>query len=134
MATENKKLTIGKLASAARVNIETIRYYLERGLIDEPPKPAKGFRLYPEDIVDRVFFIKRAQKLGFTLREIKQLLELGDGQGTNIKKMAQDKLLDIEKKIEDLSHIRLTLVDLISKCDNNQLDRDFTVIDALIKS
>lgn len=64
MATE---LTIGKLADAAGVNVETIRYYQRRGLLDEPAKPLGGHRRYPVDMVKRLRFIKRAQALGFTL-------------------------------------------------------------------
>ncbi|CAH5290707.1 Mercuric resistance operon regulatory protein (plasmid) [Citrobacter freundii] len=66
MATE---LTIGKLADAAGVNVETIRYYQRRGLLDEPAKPLGGHRRYPVDMVKRLRFIKRAQALGFTLSE-----------------------------------------------------------------
>lgn len=68
MATE---LTIGKLADAAGVNVETIRYYQRRGLLDEPAKPLGGHRRYPVDMVKRLRFIKRAQALGFTLSEVR---------------------------------------------------------------
>lgn len=75
MATE---LTIGKLADAAGVNVETIRYYQRRGLLDEPAKPLGGHRRYPVDMVKRLRFIKRAQALGFTLSEVGGLLTLDE--------------------------------------------------------
>lgn len=74
-----RALTIGRLAAAAGVNVETIRYYQRRGLLDEPNKPFQGYRHYPDDTVKRVRFIKRAQALGFTLEEIAGLLRLDGG-------------------------------------------------------
>ena len=72
-------MTIGNLAKAAGVNVETIRYYQRIGLVDEPDKPAQGYRRYPASIIDRIRFIKRAQELGFRLNEIIDLLSLNDG-------------------------------------------------------
>ena len=69
-------LTIGKLAAAAGVNLQTVRYYQRRGLIDQPPKPSTGYRRYPRATVDRIRFIKRAQQLGFTLDDIEEMLAL----------------------------------------------------------
>ena len=74
MTRNNPPLTIGRLAKAAEVNIETIRHYQRKGLIVEPEKPLGGFRHYPDTSVDRIRFVKRAQQLGFSLEEIKQLL------------------------------------------------------------
>ena len=77
-ATSNKPFTIGILAKAAEVNIETVRYYQRVGLIKEPAKPLQGYRTYPSVTLNRIKFIKRAQQLGFSLTEIAELLELGE--------------------------------------------------------
>ncbi|RMD87435.1 MAG: MerR family transcriptional regulator, partial [Candidatus Dadabacteria bacterium] len=69
-------LTIGKVATQAGVHVETVRYYEQRGLIPKPPRSAAGYRVYSEPYVERIRFIKRAQELGFTLKEIKELLFL----------------------------------------------------------
>ena len=74
------EVPIGALAEAAGVNVETIRYYQRRGLVEEPNKPMGGHRRYSASAVKRVVFIKRAQQLGFTLEEVKALLRLEDGQ------------------------------------------------------
>ena len=110
-------LTIGTLASNAGVNIETIRYYQRRGLLREPPKPKEGYRRYPGESVDRVRFIKRAQKLGFTLDEISTLLELGDGHCAETKQLAEQKLQMIEARLVDLEKIRNTIKALVNQCE-----------------
>lgn len=69
-------MTIGEVASRAQVNIQTVRYYERRGLLSEPRRSAAGYRQYPEAVVPRIRFIKRAQELGFTLEEIGELLAL----------------------------------------------------------
>ncbi|QIJ03794.1 MerR family transcriptional regulator [Shewanella chilikensis] len=70
--------TIGKLAEQASINVETVRYYERRGLIEKPEKPHLGYRLYPLATLNRIKFIKRSQDLGFTLEEISNLLSLND--------------------------------------------------------
>lgn len=112
-----KTLTIGKLARAADVNIETIRYYQRVNLIDEPIKPASGYRQYNIDIVNRIHFIKRAKKLGFSLKEISELLELGDGHCDDIRIRAEEKRNVINQQIDDLTNMRNTLDSLIHSCD-----------------
>ena len=76
-------LTIGKLAESAGVNIETLRYYQRRGLLDAPPKPYTGYRRYDQRHVTRIRFIKRAQTLGFTLSEVAELITLDGGTGAD---------------------------------------------------
>ena len=112
-----KGITIGTLARKAGVNIETIRYYQRRGLLEEPPKPAQGYRLYPVEAVARVLFIKRAQRLGFSLEEIGNLLRLGDGDCREAKAIALQKLSVIESRLEDLQRMKHTLQELIARCD-----------------
>ena len=113
-----KPLTIGYLARMAGVNIETIRYYQRTGLIDEPPKPDSGYRIYPPRTIERIKFIKRAQGLGFSLKEIKELLELGDGHCEDVRVKAEQKRAHIDQQINELTKLRNTLDTLINSCQN----------------
>jgi MerR family transcriptional regulator, mercuric resistance operon regulatory protein len=111
-------LTIGRVASAAGVNVETVRFYQRRKLLEEPTKPLGGVRRYPVEMVSRIRFIKRAQKLGFTLDEVQNLLSLEDGQ--NCKKthdLAVKKLAVVEARITDLNRMRRMLKTLIAECE-----------------
>lgn len=116
-------LTIGSLAKAAGVNVETIRYYQRIGLIDEPTKPQHGFRTYPAVTLQRVKFIKRAQQLGFSLQEIDELLELGSGSSENtcsdVRVRAEQKVLQINQQIQDLEGLRRSLNQLITSCNKD---------------
>jgi len=109
-------LTIGRLAKAAEVNVETVRYYQRVGLVIEPVKPLDGFRVYPNETVNRIRFIKRAQKLGFSLQDIAHLLELGEGHCDDVREQAEAKLGQIEAQIKDLQAMRKTLKKLITEC------------------
>lgn len=109
-------LTIGKLARAARVNIETIRYYQHRGLLPKPARPLGGIRRYPPDTLDRLLFVKRAQQLGFTLKEIGELFALGEGSCRDTRLLAESKVTDIEQRLRDLKAMRATLNRLIRAC------------------
>lgn len=112
-----EELTIGLLARAARVNVETIRYYQRRGLLEEPPKPLRGRRCYSGVALRRVRFIKRAQSLGFTLEEIKSLLQLDDGLScVQTRRIAEQKLESIEQRLTDLIRVRQALKSLIRAC------------------
>lgn len=111
------ELTIGKLAEAAGVNIETIRYYQRRGLLDEPIKPLGGHRRYSADETKRVRFIKRAQALGFTLAEVSGLLTLDAAcTCTETRALAARKLELIEQKMADLAAMRQVLGGLVQQC------------------
>ncbi len=109
-------ITIGRLARQAGINIETIRYYQRRGLIATPRKPLGGIRRYADDALARISFIKRAQELGFSLREIAELLKLGDGSCKQTRAIAEQRLTDIEKRMRDLQSMRITLTKLIRSC------------------
>lgn len=109
-------LTIGRLAKAAEVNVETVRYYQRVGLVIEPVKALDGFRVYPNETVNRIRFIKRAQKLGFSLQDIAHLLELGEGHCDDVREQAEAKLGQIEAQIKDLQAMRKTLKKLITEC------------------
>lgn len=112
------ELTIGRLAAAAGVNVETIRYYQRRGLLDEPDKPLGGYRRYPADTAKRVRFIKRAQALGFTLEEIAVLLRLDQARAcAETRALAARKLALIERKLTDLAAMRDALAGLVRECD-----------------
>lgn len=111
------EFTIGRLAMAAGVNVETVRYYQRRGLIKEPDKPQQGFRKYPYEVIEHIKFIKRAQQLGFSLNEIADLLELGDGHCRDIRERAERKRDKIEEQIRDLQALSETLNQLIRKCN-----------------
>ena len=124
-------LTIGKLASSADVNVETIRYYQRMGLIIEPPKPVSGFRHYPESDIERVRFTKRAQQLGFTLKEIQDLLALGEKHCKEVQALAKEKLDKIESHMKDLKSMRSALKSLLLQCE---ADTDSNAHCAIIES
>ena len=117
----HKPLTIGHLARAASVNIETVRYYQRIGLIQEPQKPLSGYRIYPSETVDRIRFIKSAQPLGFSLQEISELLDLGGGHCADVRQRAEQKRTHIDQQINELQNLRTTLDKLIQSC---QADAD----------
>jgi MerR family mercuric resistance operon transcriptional regulator len=111
-------MTIGKLAEAAGVNVETIRYYQRRGLLEEPAKPLYGQRRYSLEQAKRVRFIKRAQALGFTLAEVGQLLVLNEARSCKTTRaLAAHKLEMIEGKMADLEAVRQALGKLVRQCD-----------------
>jgi MerR family mercuric resistance operon transcriptional regulator len=125
-------MSIGRLAKAADVNVETIRYYQRRGLLDEPSKPLGGHRRYSGPAATRVRFIKRAQQLGFTLEEIKDLLLLEDGQSCReTRLLAEHKLGLIEDRIADLSRMRRLLKCLIAECVEGKRPRACPIIATL---
>ncbi len=114
-----KELTIGALAKAAGVNVETIRFYERKGLLSRPPKPEEGYRRYPMEAVKQVRFIKGAQRLGFSLKEIAELLVLGRQGGiscTEMLDLTSRKVVDIEHKIAALEVMKSTLLELAGKC------------------
>ena len=115
-------LTVGKLASAAGVGVETIRFYQKRGLL-AAPEVSKGYRHYEERDVARIQFIKRAQAIGFTLKEIGELIELEQDSAAQcgvVKERADEKIAAIDAKLADLERMRLELVKLSSSCPSEQ--------------
>ena len=112
------KLTIGHIAHAAGVNVETVRYYQRRGLVSLPPKRTRGFRYYTPETVSRVRFIKRAQALGMSLKEVQRLLKL-DAKGAckENRSLALAKLALVESKLVELARLRGVLQDLVAACD-----------------
>ncbi|SCK20632.1 MerR family transcriptional regulator, mercuric resistance operon regulatory protein [Variovorax sp. HW608] len=111
------RLTIGRLAKAAGVGVETIRYYQSRGLLPVP-KAATGFRQYPMSMIDRIGFIKRAQDLGFLLDEVASLLDLEDGRNRRaIQTVTRRRLEQINEKLSDLERMRSALRGLLDECE-----------------
>ncbi len=112
-------LRIGDVAERGGVNLQTIRYYEREGLLSQPPRLPSGYRIFPESAVRRVRFIKRAQELGFSLAEIRDLLSLRDDAGAGAQDMrdrAKSKVADIEEKIHALQAMKDALNNLAEKC------------------
>ncbi|HKK45815.1 MAG TPA: MerR family transcriptional regulator [Balneolaceae bacterium] len=125
---------IGEVARRADVNKDTVRYYEERELIPKPDRRRSGYRIFTRRHIDQIKFIKRAQQLGFTLNEIKELLELRMDEKTScseIKNEAQAKYQDVSEKIEDLQRIKKTLTELIDSCAEEGPVGDCPILEAL---
>ncbi|GAB1259704.1 Hg(II)-responsive transcriptional regulator [Teredinibacter haidensis] len=123
--------TISRLAKELGVNIETIRFYERKGLIQQPPKPTTGYRHYPSETVNRIHFIKRAQELGFTLDEIVHLLSLEDSPCSEVQTLANNKLEKVRSKILDLRRLENALEVLLSQCHENDDKSHCPIIDSL---
>lgn len=114
-----KNIKIGQLAKEANVKVETVRYYERRGLLPDPPRRESGYRIYSENDVTRIQFIKHAQKLGFTLNEVSDLLSLRvdpDTTCADVKKRAEIKINDIDGKIRALQQMKIALTRLVTLC------------------
>lgn len=117
MMTSLENLTIGVLAEAAQVNVETIRFYQRKGLMQEPGRPPGGIRRYGAPDLARVRFIKSAQRLGFSLDEVADLLRLEEGSHcTEARAQAERKLTDVRARLADLQRIEAVLQDLVHRC------------------
>lgn len=117
MPTIPDSLTIGALADAAGVSVETIRFYQRKGLLSEPRRPQGSIRRYGGSDAARVRFIKSAQRIGFTLDETAQLLQLEDGtQCARAGAIGAHKLADIRQRLADLQAIETALVQLVDRC------------------
>lgn len=117
MPIPSQSLTIGALAGAAGIHVETIRFYQRRKLLPEPERPYGGIRRYGPAEVSRLRFIKAAQRIGFTLDEIAQLLQLEDGTHcSQARTIAEHKLTDVRHRLEDLQRIETALAQLVKRC------------------
>lgn len=130
-ATRTEELTIGRLAARAGVGVETIRYYQREGLIAEPPKPAHGYRRYPAESLARLRFIQRAKGLGFTLAEIRELLELGDGCCGRTQTLAERKLELVRAKQRQLAAMAGALETALESCQTNPDDAACPLVQSL---
>ena len=110
-------MTIGRVARAAGVNVETVRYYQRRGLLREPHKPPGGHRRYSPAVVEQIGFIRRAQQLGFSLEEVKALMELADaGDCRDARALAERKHEALGVRVAQLNAMRRELKRLIDAC------------------
>lgn len=130
--SKTKKLTIGELASAGGVGVETIRYYQRKGLLPQPEKPYGGIRRYCDDAVTRIRFIKSAQRLGFTLDEIAELLRARDTERCGgVRALVEKKLHEVRNDLGTLKDVETTLADLIGACHAHQENRTCRIISFL---
>jgi MerR family mercuric resistance operon transcriptional regulator len=129
-----KPLTIGQIARHAGIGVETVRFYERQGLLAEPVRMKSGYRQYTEDVVVRLRFIKRAKELGFSLKEIRELLALRvdpDTTCAEVRKRAEEKVIDVEAKIEALKKIRKALKKLTAACSGQGPTSECPILDAL---
>lgn len=130
-----KGMTISRAAERAGVGVETIRFYERRGLIKQPPRPRSGgYRFYEDAVVERIRFIRQAQELGFSLREIKELLSLRADPAADcgdVRVQAMAKREEVDRKLGQLQHMRAALDVLIASCPGGGALRACTIIDAL---
>lgn len=122
MRTKNgahESMTIGQVAKQADIGIETIRFYERKGLLAKPSRRESGYRQYDEQVISQLLFIRRAQGLGFSLKEIEELLALRFNPKSTcgaVKGRAEVKIADIEQKISDLQKMRKSLLKLTNAC------------------
>ena len=127
-------LTIGKLARQGGVNIQTIRYYERRGLIPKPDRSSSGYRVYDEEAVRLLGFVRKAQSLGFSLHEIDELLSLRMRPGitcADIRERARQKIATVEEKIAGLTRIRGALAKLATACRGEGPTSECPILEAL---
>jgi DNA-binding transcriptional MerR regulator len=127
-----ESIGIGALARRAGVGIDTVRYYERSGLLLPRTRPASGYRRYSPAEVARLRFIRRAQGLGFTLKEVRELLALSRRRDVaQVKRAAQAKLVDVEQRIASLQQVRRGLVSLIETCPGHGRAEDCPILKAL---
>jgi DNA-binding transcriptional MerR regulator len=129
-----KPMTIGQLAKQAQVGVETIRFYEREGLLIKAKRRPSGYREFTSEVVDRIRFINVTKQLGFSLREIRELLFLRiDGRATpkDLKKRINAKVLEIDKRLIDLKRLRRSLDKLSKACTDRGPIRDCALLDIL---
>ena len=128
-------LRSGELARRANVNVETLRFYERQGLLPKPPQRASGYREYPPEAVALVRFVKRAQALGFSLREIKELLDLREvprATCSDVVVLTQRKIEEIDAKINNLRAMRAALTSLLKGCTGMAPIAQCPIIESLV--
>ena len=129
-----ERLTIGELAERAHVNRETVRYYERRRLLPRPSRSISGYRVFTDDSVRRLRFIRHAQELGFSLNEIRELLALrvkSVDTCERVRERAKAKIVDIEKKIGALQRMNEALSELVSACTRRGRTKECPILDSL---
>lgn len=128
-------MRIGEVAKLAGVGVETVRFYEQKGLIEQPPKPKTGgYREYPAQSVHRIRFVRSAQHLGFSLIEIAELLELEGGsnaQCVDVRQRAEIKRQEVQIKIENLVRIKTALDALIDACPGTGSAHECSILEAI---
>ena len=130
---ENGGLTIGELAKAAHINIETVRYYQKRGLLPEVVKPESGYKRYSPDLLERIAFIKSAQHMDFSLNEIKELFDLSTNRldKEQIRSVARDRLAQVQQTKTHLALVEKTLKQWLHSCEHSQYDAPCPIIESI---
>jgi len=126
--------TIGQVAREAGVGVETVRFYEREGLLEQPTRRQSGYRQFESEAIDRLRFIKQAQRLGFTLREVRELLALRlDPQATRkeVRDRAVAKVADIDQRIAELKRMKKALEPLIKACDGQGSLEGCPILDAI---
>ncbi len=132
--SEHSSYKIGEAARRSGVSKDTIRYYEKRGIISKPQRRRSGYRIFTKHHIKQLQFVKRSQELGFTLREIKELLELrrdGNTDCSTFKEEAEEKHALVAQKIKHLNQIKQTLAELIDSCSGEGAKEDCPILRAL---
>jgi MerR family mercuric resistance operon transcriptional regulator len=127
-------LSIGEVAKRAAVHVETLRYYERRGLVARPPRSGSNYRRYPQEAVRRIRFVKRAQDLGFSLKEIEELLSLRaapKARCADVRGRAEAKIADIEVKILTLRRMKKALATLVAECEGQRPVSECPILESL---
>ena len=126
-------LTIGELARAASVNVETIRYYQKRGLLPQVAAPAVGYKRYSPDVLERIAFIKSAQHMDFSLNEIKELFELSlhAVDKERIRSVARERLQQVHDKKQHLARVEKTLKKWLNSCEHSGAHEACPIIESI---
>lgn len=135
LMARTQEFPIGALASESGVNIETIRYYEKIGVMPKPARSASGYRLYTDEHLKRLIFIRRGRELGFTLDELRGLLRMVDGHTytcAEVRALTLDHIADIRRKIADLRRLERVMTDISSRCSGNRVP-DCPIVDALFQ-
>jgi MerR family mercuric resistance operon transcriptional regulator len=128
------RLTIGELAKRAAVNRETVRYYERRRLLPRPSRSVSGYRIYSVDALKRLRFIRHAKALGFSLREIGELLALrvnSVGACAQVQERTATKIADIDKRLRSLKQVRDALSELVDACSRRRKSNGCPILDSL---
>ena len=129
-----RPITIGKLAKKTKISIDSIRFYERRGLLTEPLRTESNYRIYPAEAADQLRFIKKAQSLGFSLDEIKELLTLQHDPGASkadVKSKTENKIKDIREKIQHLTRMLQALEQLSGTCDGHGPIEECPILESL---
>lgn len=127
-------LRIGEVANKSHVGVETVRFYEREGLIALPKRNVSGYRQYSESAIKQIQFIKHAKTLGFSLKEIRELIKLKstrDARCKSIKSTAKAKIADIQEKIDALKRMKMALEPLVAQCKSSDPISDCPILNAL---